>query len=61
MAGKTTAGPEIESLNLEDLDVSALDPRLELTALVPHVIPVCIGNCDVNLTDPCQRHIPGPI
>lgn len=40
--------PEIESFNLADLDVSALDVRLELTALVPHGIIVCYENCTVN-------------
>ena len=39
--------PEIESFNLTDLDVSALDMRVELTTLVPHII-ICPGNCSVN-------------
>jgi hypothetical protein len=37
--------PEIESFNLAELDVSALDVRLELTSLVPHNLPGCDGNC----------------
>jgi hypothetical protein len=40
--------PEIESFNLADLDVSALDVRLELTTLLPHNFPGCDGFCDVN-------------
>ncbi|MEY9859298.1 hypothetical protein ABH935_004926 [Catenulispora sp. GAS73] len=37
---------EIESLNLADLDVTALDARLEVTTLLPQV---CITNgCPVN-------------
>ena len=41
-------GPEIMSFNLAELDVSALDVRLELTTIMPHVIPVCHGNCSTN-------------
>ncbi len=40
--------PEIESFNLADLDVSALDVRLELTAIVPHNFPGCDGNCSTH-------------
>jgi hypothetical protein len=39
---------EIESFNLADLDVSALDVRLELTNLLPHGIIICPSNCSVN-------------
>ncbi len=40
--------PEIESFNLAELDVSALDVRLELTAIVPHNFPGCDGNCSTH-------------
>lgn len=42
---------EIESLNLADLDVTALDARLEVTTLLPQV---CItnGGCPANC--PCN-------
>jgi hypothetical protein len=43
------AVPEIESLNLSDLDISALDARLEMTNILPSII-VCIENCNVNCT-----------
>jgi hypothetical protein len=39
--------PEIESFNLAELDVSGLDARLELTAIVPQFI-VCDQNCPEN-------------
>jgi hypothetical protein len=49
MNDKSSSGPEIESFNLEDLDISALDTRLELTTLLPHnVLPVCSVNCETN-------------
>jgi hypothetical protein len=59
MTDKHSSGPEIESFNLEDLDISALDARLELTTLVPQVMPVCFGNCNSNLPLMCSRVLPG--
>jgi hypothetical protein len=51
--------PEIESFNLADLDISALDPRLELTMILPQYI-VCGGNCATNCycynVDGCHVH-----
>ena len=44
----TDSQPEIESFNLAELNVSALDVRLELTSLVPQVFPVCHVNCSTN-------------
>jgi hypothetical protein len=44
----TNPTPEIESFNLSDLNVSALDARLELTAAIPDWI-VCPGNCSTNI------------
>jgi hypothetical protein len=35
---------DIESLNLSDTDVSMLDARLEMTAIIPQLI-VCDMNC----------------
>ena len=35
--------PEIESFNMSELDVSGLDMRLELTALMPRVMSVDCG------------------
>jgi hypothetical protein len=50
MNDKFSSGPEIESFNLEDLDISALDVRLELTTLLPqNFLPVCPGNCSSNV------------
>jgi hypothetical protein len=40
---------EIESLNLSDIDVSALDARLEMTNIIPNSI-ICIENCSSNGT-----------
>jgi hypothetical protein len=40
--------PEIESLNLSDIDVSALDARLELTSIMPHT---CTSNCALCTSD----------
>jgi hypothetical protein len=38
--------PEICSFNLSDLDVSALDVRLELSTLIPQcTLIICPGNC----------------
>ena len=48
MLNDPSAQPEIESFNLADLDVSALDIRLELTAIVPHNFPGCNGNCGTH-------------
>ena len=44
---------EIESFNLGDLDVSALDARLELTTVIPDII-VCPGNCSTNCGVNCN-------
>jgi hypothetical protein len=41
MDNKHAAPPEIESLNLSDIDVSALDARLEMSTIVPNVVPDC--------------------
>jgi hypothetical protein len=41
--------PEIESFNLADLNVSALDTRLELTTIIPQYI-ICDGNCTTNVS-----------
>ncbi len=41
--------PEIESFNLSDLNVSALDARLELSMVLPQWI-VCTGNCNINVS-----------
>jgi hypothetical protein len=41
MDNKHTASPEIESLNLSDIDISALDARLEMSTIVPNVVPDC--------------------
>jgi len=55
--------PEIESFNLADLNVSALDTRVELTTLLPHVIIRCPGNCSYNCTchgvDGCNVYCDG--
>ncbi len=40
--------PEIESFNLSDLNVSALDARLELSLVLPDFI-ICTGNCGTNV------------
>jgi hypothetical protein len=48
MLNDPSAQPEIESFNLADLDVSALDVRLELTAIIPHNFPGCNGNCNTH-------------
>jgi hypothetical protein len=49
MNDKFSSGPEIESFNLGDLDISALDARLELTTLLPQkFLPICPGNCSAN-------------
>jgi hypothetical protein len=67
MAGDITHGsglPEIESFNLSDLDVSALDFRLELSTLIPQcTLIICTGNCSVNCVcynvDGCHVHCSG--
>jgi len=44
---------EIESFNLSDLNVTAMDVRLELTSLMPSVI-ICEGNaCPSNCSSYC--------
>jgi hypothetical protein len=48
--------PEIESFNLAELDVSALDVRLELTSLLPHNLPGCNGNCATH-TFSCNLNV----
>jgi hypothetical protein len=50
MSSDASPMSEIESFNLADLDVSALDVRLELTALLPHNFPGCDGFCSANFT-----------
>ena len=53
MRDRVASGPEIESFNLADLDVAALDVRLELASLIPACLLVdCVGNCSHN----CERH-----
>lgn len=47
--------PEIESFNLADLDVTALDERLELTTMLPQYI-ICEGNCSTNCGVNCTIH-----
>jgi len=45
MRQRTSSVPEIESFNLADLDVAALDVRLELTTLIPAcTLVICEGN-----------------
>ncbi|HEX5289103.1 MAG TPA: hypothetical protein VFX25_09545 [Streptosporangiaceae bacterium] len=46
MTDKPSSEPEIESFNLEELDVSGLDARLELTTLMPQIFPVCHIDCE---------------
>jgi hypothetical protein len=46
---------EIESFNLADLDVNALDVRLELTSLIPEVI-ACGSNCPDNCAGNCHTN-----
>ena len=46
--------PEIESFNLTDLNVSALDTRIELTTLLPHTIIRCPGNCSTDCEVNCN-------
>lgn len=38
---------EITSFNLADLNIDALDTRLELTTMLPQFI-ICEGNCSTN-------------
>jgi hypothetical protein len=46
---------EIESFNLADLDVSAMDSRLEMTTLIPQcTLIICTGNgCEVQCGVQC--------
>ena len=53
MVGDQGMRLEIESFNLADLDVSALDARLELTTVIPDII-VCPGNCTTNCGGNCN-------
>jgi hypothetical protein len=46
---------EIESFNLADLDITALDTRLELTTIIPQYI-ICDGNCSTNCGVDCTVH-----
>ena len=61
MSSGAAGQPEIESFNLADLDVAALDVRLELTSLIPAcTLITCTGNCNVNCAcynvDGCHIH-----
>jgi hypothetical protein len=47
MATDSGTTPEITSFNLADLDIRALDNRLELTTMLPQYI-ICEGNCSTN-------------
>jgi hypothetical protein len=47
MSDIASGGVEIESFNMSDLDVSGLDVRLELTAIIPQV-RTCVQRCDTN-------------
>jgi hypothetical protein len=47
MSQEHGASPEITSFNLTDLNIDALDTRLELTTIVPQFI-ICEGNCGTN-------------
>jgi hypothetical protein len=49
MAQEQGLALEITSFNLADLDIDALDTRLELTAILPQYI-ICEGNCGTNVT-----------
>jgi hypothetical protein len=53
MLSERPANPEIQSFNVADLDLSALDSRLELSALVPEWI-ACSGNCAENFGCVCN-------
>ena len=45
---------EIESFNLADLDVTAMDARLELTGMIPAcTLIICGDNCTHNCTGHC--------
>jgi hypothetical protein len=50
MAEHANGVPEIQSFNLADLNVSALDMRLELTGMIPAcTLVICEGNsCPSN-------------
>ena len=58
MLGDHDVRLEIESFNLTDLDVSALDARLELTTVIPDII-VCPGNCSTNCVGNCNVNCEG--
>lgn len=45
--------PEIESLNLSDVDVSALDVRLEMSSIVPNYFD-CPGYCPNDFLCGCD-------
>jgi hypothetical protein len=47
MEGRGDPGPEIESFNLSDTDMSVLDERLEMTSISPQLI-VCVQNCPTD-------------
>jgi hypothetical protein len=47
MSSEYSASLEITSFNLADLNVDALDTRLELTTILPQFI-ICEGNCSTN-------------
>jgi hypothetical protein len=55
MAANSSRNPEIESFNLAELDVSALDARLELTTILPQYVVCsdCGGNCAAHCTVDC--------
>ena len=49
--------PEIESFNLADLDVAALDVRLELSSLIPACTLIdCVGydHCNTHCASKCD-------
>ncbi len=56
MAIDNSQSPEIESFNLADLDVSALDARLELTTILPQYIVCnnCSTDCGIHCTVDCS-------
>jgi hypothetical protein len=51
---------EIESFNLADLNVTALDVRLELTSMIPAcTLIICEGNCGANCDPHCGVNCTG--
>jgi hypothetical protein len=57
MAQHTNEIPEIESFNLADLNVAALDVRLELTSMIPAcTLIICEGNCSTNCDGNCHTN-----